>query len=163
MGGNPSSHKGDDLPVEQVSWQDCQKFCGKTGLRLPTEAEWEYACRAGSDGEYCFGDGESSLGEYAWYSANSGNQTHPVGQKKANAFGLHDAHGNVWEWCQDWYGSYGSSSEQDPQGPSSGSRRVFRGGSFGRDAGGCRSARRGRNGPGSRYAHLGVRFSASSK
>jgi formylglycine-generating enzyme required for sulfatase activity len=137
MSSNPSRWKGDDLPVEKVSWNDAVKFCeaiskrtGKT-YRLPTEAEWEYACRAGSTTEYYFGDDETSLGDYAWYFINSGKKTHPVGQKKPNAWGLHDMHGNVREWCQDWYDRtyYKQSPRENPQGPSSGGERLTRGGS----------------------------------
>ncbi len=131
MGNNPSHFKGDNLPVEQVSWEDAQKFCQKlsqrTGnpYRLPTEAEWEYACCAGMMGAYT-----GTLDEMAWYKQNSDGTTHPVGQKKANAFGLFDMHGNVWEWCQDWYGAYTSISQANPTGPQEGKCRVLRGGSW---------------------------------
>ena len=108
MGNNPSYFKGDNLPVEQVSWNDCQEFIRKLNLqeggnkyRLPTEAEWEYTCRAGTTTRFCFGDSESRLGDYAWYSSNSSSKTHPVSRKKPNVWGLYDMHGNVWEWCED--------------------------------------------------------------
>ena len=111
MENNPSRFKGDELPVEIVSWNDVQKFInrlnqreGTDKYRLPTEAEWEYTCRAGSTTAFCYGSNASSLGEYAWYNKNSGRITHPVGQKKPNAWGLYDMHGNVLEWCQDRYG-----------------------------------------------------------
>jgi len=149
MGSNPSNFKGAKNPVEQVSWEDCQTFIRKLGekvpgytFRLPTEAEWEYACRAGSSSEYCYGDDAGGLGEYAWYDGNSGSKTHPVGEKKPNAWGLYDMHGNVWEWCQDWYGNLDSNAATDPVGPSSGSYRVLRGGSWYDDAALCRSASR---------------------
>jgi len=111
MGNNPSHFKGDpNLPVESVSWDHCQQFLkklndeiGKKLFRLPTEAEWEYACRAGSTGDYCFGDDVNKLREYGWCRENSGSKTQPVGKLKPNAWGLYDVHGNVWEWCEDWY------------------------------------------------------------
>ncbi len=138
MGGNPSHFKGADLPVEQVSWDVCRDFLRKLNEKygdqaagnkftLPTEAEWEYACRAGSGGKWCFGDDKSKLGEYAWYCENSGGKTHEVRQKKPNGWGLYDMHGNVWEWCGDWYGPYGAGAIRDPQGASSGGVRVLRG------------------------------------
>jgi len=111
MGENPSRFKGDDHPVENVSWEDVQQFIqklnakeGKEACRLPTEAEWEYAARAGTTTIYSFGNNASQLGNYAWYDENSGNTTHPVGDKPPNPWGLYDMHGNVWEWVQDWYG-----------------------------------------------------------
>jgi formylglycine-generating enzyme required for sulfatase activity len=117
----------DAHPVVCVSWNDAVKYCewlsGKTGtvFRLPTEAEWEYACRAGTGTRYYTGDNENDLGRAGWYNGNSGKTTHPVGQKEANRWGLYDMHGNVWEWCNDWYGSYPSGSQTNPTGPSSGS------------------------------------------
>ena len=144
MGSNPSNFKGPKNPVEQVSWDDCQEFLDKLNAKaggqggkfvLPTEAQWEYACRAGSTGKFCFGDDEKQLGEYAWYDENSDSKTHPVGEKKPNAWGLYDMHGNVWEWCQDWYGAYGAEAVDDPSGPTTGSGRVFRGGGWNNAAG----------------------------
>jgi len=152
-----------------VSWNDAVEFCRRLSklpeekaaghvYRLPTEAEWEYACRAGTTTEYSFGDFESQLGEYAWFNGNSDETTHPVGQKKANPWGLYEMHGNVWEWCQDWHSAdyYGSSPPADPQGPTRGSSRVLRGGSWccPRDV---RSANRGRVGPDSRGSNVGFR------
>jgi formylglycine-generating enzyme required for sulfatase activity len=137
MGNNPSQFKGRSNPVEKVSWDDIQTFInrlnkkeGHNRYRLPTEAEWEYAARAGTTGAYSFGDDADSLGRYAWYRENSEKKTHPVGQKEANAWGLYDMHGNVWEWVQDWYGEryYRHSPDSDPKGPSSGSSHVARGG-----------------------------------
>ncbi|MBM4284603.1 MAG: formylglycine-generating enzyme family protein [Deltaproteobacteria bacterium] len=139
MGHNPAkfNQNGDDSPVERVSWDDAQAFLAKlnqmekTGqYRLPTEAEWEYACRAGGAARFSFGNDGAKLGEYAWYDQNSGGRTHPVGQLKPNAWGLYDMHGNVWEWCQDWYGEYAAGPVTDPRGPSSGRFRVLRGGSW---------------------------------
>ncbi len=172
--------KGPKNPVESVSWDDCQQFLkklnerfrrphpgppseGEGEFRLPTEAQWEYACRAGSTTKYCFGDEESGLGEYAWYAANSGSKTHPVGEKKPNAWGLYDMHGNVWEWCQDWYdgGYYGKSATDDPTGPDTGSDRVIRGGFLPIYAWSCHSAFRYRNGVGDRNCNpfMGLRVS----
>ena len=168
MGDNPSHFKGPKNPVEMVSWNDCQQFLVKLNakigaqsgaFRLPSEAQWEYTCRAGSTTRYCFGDDESQLGEYAWYTANSGNTTHPVGEKKPNPWGLYDMHGNVWEWCQDWYGAYGAEATDDPTGPAMGSDRVFRGGSWDHPARICRSASRDCHEPGYRYDYLGFRAS----
>ena len=129
------------------------------GYRLPTEAQWEYACRAGSTTKYCCGDGQSELGDYAWNGTNSNNQTHQVGQKKSDAWGLYDMHGNAWEWCNDWYGGYANLAAVDPTGPSAGSERVSRGGCWRYDAGFCRSAYRGHIEPGYRDPYLGFRVS----
>jgi len=165
MGSNPSRFKGDDLPVEQVSWNDIQEFIGKLNrtdsgnrYRLPTEAEWEYAARAGSTTRFSFGDDESRLGEYAWYIGNSVSQTHRVAQKKQNSWGLYDMHGNVWEWVQDWKGDYPSGSVTDPKGLSNGSNRVLRGGSWYNRAGYCRSAHRFRFRPVYRFLNGGFRL-----
>jgi formylglycine-generating enzyme required for sulfatase activity len=137
MGGNPSHFKGPRNPVDNVSWDDCQQFLAAlsrklTGWKasLPTEAQWEYACRAGCKGRFCFGDDESKLGEYGWFDANAESATHPVGMKKPNAWGLYDMHGNTWEWCNDWFGDYTSKPQTNPQGPATGSKRVLRGGAF---------------------------------
>jgi formylglycine-generating enzyme required for sulfatase activity len=157
-------------PVINVSWKDAGAYCKwlsqETGqhYRLPTEAEWEYACRADSETAWCFGDDEKLLGEYAWYDKNSRKKTHPVGAKKANVWGLHDMHGNVWEWCQDWYDEkyYAECQEQgvviNPQGPAKGRIRVCRGGSWFLNGRSCRSADRFRLTPGSRYYNLGFRL-----
>jgi formylglycine-generating enzyme required for sulfatase activity len=158
MGSNPSNFKGDRRPVEQVSWKDCQEFCKKTGLALPSEAQWEFACRAGSTGAYCFGDDGSLLKDYAWYNENSGSKTHPVGQKKPNALGLYDMHGNVREWCGDRFEKYPSEEVKDPTGPSNGSLRVLRGGSWSIDARWLRSAVRCRIVAEGRYIILGARL-----
>jgi formylglycine-generating enzyme required for sulfatase activity len=138
IGENPSHFKGKDNPVESVSWDDAQAFCKKLShqtnqtVQLPTEAEWEYACRAGTMTMYHSDDTESDLDRVAWYGKNSKNTTHPVGQKEANAFGLYDMHGNVLHWCKDWYGAdyYKKSVAENPQGPDQGTYRVLRGGSW---------------------------------
>ena len=167
MGSNPSRFKGDDLPVEQVSWNDCQTFLSKlnalTGrtFRLPTEAEWEYAARGGSKSRGTQYSGSSNLDEVAWYKGNSGSKTHPVMTKKANALGLYDMSGNIREWCQDWKGSYSSRAQTNPTGPSSGSDRVARGGNWNFDAWYCHSSLRSGYWPGSSYNFIGFRLTLS--
>lgn len=156
MGINPSYFRGSDLPVETISWDECQNFIRRLKdplFRLPTEAEWEYACRAGS-GSSVYG----KLDEIAWYSRNSGSQTHPVGQKLPNAWGLYDMLGNVWEWCQDWKGEYSDRPVTNPTGPSTGSYRVRRGGSWYHGASGVRAAVRDGVSPGARNSNLGFRL-----
>jgi len=132
---------------------------------LPTEAQWEYACRAGSTSRFCFGDDESGLGEYAWYVGHSDSKTHPVGEKKPNAWGLYDMHGNVWEWCQDWWdeGDYAKSSSDDPTGPATGSRHVLRGGGCRNLPGECRLADHSFSEPGNRYHNHGLRVSRAAE
>jgi formylglycine-generating enzyme required for sulfatase activity len=126
--------------------------------RLPTEAEWEYAARAGTTTRWSFGDDARQLGRYAWYDENAGGQTHPVGQLQPNPWGLYDMHGNVWEWVQDWYGKYTNGTAVDPAGPSSGSGRVYRSGCLGYFARHCQSAFRRSGGPGLRWNYLGFRL-----
>jgi len=133
------------------------QMLGTDSLRLPTEAEWEYACRAGTTGARY-----GKLGEVAWYEDNSDGETHRVGTKAPNAWGLYDMLGNVWEWCQDWHGSYPSGPVTDPTGPSTGSYRVYRGGSWDFDAGGVRAAYRGGDSPGYRNGYLGFRVARDS-
>jgi len=160
MDSNPSYFKGTDRPVEQVSWDDCMAFCEKTGLALPTEAQWEFACRAGTQTAYYFGNDKSSLENYAWYNHNSSSQTHPVAQKQPNAYGLYDMVGNVWEWCYDWYDDCSRSSVTNPTEPTSGAYRVRRGGSWGSAARRLRSACRAGYGPGGADDYLGFRVLA---
>ena len=163
-GKNPSHFKGDDLPVEQVSWKDCQKFISKlnsmTGrkFRLPTEAEWEYAARGGKKSRGYQYSGSSNISDVAWYDGNSGSKPHPVGTKQANELGIYDMTGNVGEWCHDWYGSYVRSSQTNPTGAVSGSYRVGRGGSWKFKARGCRSSGRSSVTPDVRSNCLGLRL-----
>jgi formylglycine-generating enzyme required for sulfatase activity len=146
-------------PVVGVSWHDAQAFCKWAGCRLPTEAEWEYACRAGSQKNYCFGDAESELEQYAWYynCKNIGGKSQAVGQKKPNQWGLYDMHGNVWEWCNDWFGRYPERPVADPTGPKKGQSRVLRGGSWGFIPDYLRSASRSSGMPVSRLNVIGFR------
>jgi formylglycine-generating enzyme required for sulfatase activity len=151
MGANPSTAKDPKNPVERVNWDDCQAFLkklnGKFGSQtvkfsLPTEAQWEYACRAGKATQYCFGDKKSDLGRYAWYLENSKGKIHPVGEKKPNAWNLYDMQGDAWEWCADWYNKayYKPSLANDPTGPASGTFRVCRGSNWESMAVDCRCA-----------------------
>ena len=162
MGTDPSHFKGDTLPVENVSWNDAVEFCRKlsssTGLSvsLPTEAQWEYACRAGTTTRFHSGDSDGDLGMVGWFITNAGSKTNPVGQKAANAWGLRDMHGNVREWCLDRSGG-SLPGGTDPTGPSAGSGRVLRGGSLYGSAQECRSARRGGNDPSYRSYFIGFR------
>ncbi len=165
MGSNPSYFTGDSqLPVENVSWNDCQTFIQTlnelTGMsfRLPTEAEWEFAARGGNSSQGNKYAGSNTIGDVAWYTSNSGSKPHPVATKSPNELGLYDMSGNVWEWCQDWYGSYSSSAQTDPVGPSSGSNRVERGGSWNNNARVCRVAFRRSSTPSIRLNYLGLRL-----
>ena len=164
MGNNPSNFKGDNLPVENVSWKDCQKFLSKlnntTGksFRLPTEAEWEYAARGGKKSRGYQYSGSNNISDVAWYEDNSGSKTHTVGSKQANELGIYDMSGNVWEWCHDWKGSYSSSSQVNPTGANSGSDRVLRGGSWYNTARLCRSSCRFSSAPDDRNGRLGLRL-----
>jgi formylglycine-generating enzyme required for sulfatase activity len=183
MGTNPSYFKGDNLPVEQVSWHDAIEYCNKrslregltpayrgsgnsvtcdfnaSGYRLPTEAEWEYAAKGG-DKTYLTTEysGSNNVESIGWYDGNSGNRTHPVGTKQPNDLGIYDMSGNVWEWCWDWYGAYTGGSQTDPAGAASGSGRVRRGGGWGDSAGDLRSAYRGLNTPTGRGSSSGFRL-----
>ena len=167
MGNNPSSFKGDNLPVEQVSWNDCQTFISRlnnlTGknFRLPTEAEWEYAARGGNRSRGYKYSGSNTLSDVAWYNGKSESGTHPVGSKSPNELGLYDMSGNVREWCSDRYGTYSSTSQTNPTGPSSGSGRVDRGGSWDDGAWDCRLSDRNYSSPDYRYNYLGLRLALS--
>ena len=167
MGKNPSYFKGDNLPVNYVRWKDCQRFISKlnsmTGrkCRLPTEAEWEYAARGGKKSRGYQYSGSSNISDVAWYDGNSGDKTHPVGTKQANELGIYDMTGNVLEWCQDWYGSYYSSSQTNPTGSDSGSARVSRGGGWNCNASYCRLSVRFYYTPDFRLDILGLRLALS--
>ena len=161
-GKNPSRFKGERNPVECVSWQNATGFCKQLSdrwgvdVRLPTEAEWEYACRAGTGTRFSFGDQYSQIGKYGWYEINSGGKAHAVGGKRPNPWGLYDMHGNVWEWCWDGLRRYDSAPRTDPRGPASGSR-ALRGGSCDDDLRHCRSAYRCGNDPAGTCYGIGFR------
>ena len=165
MGSNPSIFKGDDLPVENVSWQDVLEFLSKLNsmvgsphrYRLPTEAQWEYAARGGARGSGHLYAGSNNIGDAGWHTGNSGKKTHPVGGKKANELGIYDMSGNVWEWVSDRFGAYDPSDLADPYGPSHGSSRVFRGGSWGNEASLCRTSTRRNLAPEMRNDRIGFR------
>jgi formylglycine-generating enzyme required for sulfatase activity len=171
MGTNPSEFKGPTNPVDSVSWNDATEFCKKLSektrqiVRLPTEAEWEYACRAGNESEFSFGDDPSALGDYAWHGRNSGMRSHPVGQKKPNAWGLYDMQGNVWEWCADWDWYTSEASREgpatDPSGPATGELCVWRGGSYDYGPEAFRCAFRYGSRPAHRENHSGFRVVVS--
>ena len=164
MGSKPSYFRGDNLPVEQVSWDDCQKFITKlnalTGknFRLPTEAEWEYAARGGNMSQGYKYSGSNEIGDVAWYDNNSGNKTHSVATKAPNELGIYDMSGNLWEWCSDWFNIYSSTAQTNPTGPDSGSNRITRGGSWGYDLTGCHVAKRAATGQTSRSYYIGLRL-----
>jgi formylglycine-generating enzyme required for sulfatase activity len=164
MDGNPSDFKGDDLPVEGVSWDDVQVFVATlnalTGkkYRLPTEAEWEYAARGGNKSKGYKYSGSDNIEDVAWYGGNSGSKTRPVGIKQPNELGIYDMSGNVWEWVRDWYGSYGFSAQINPIGPESGSSRVIRGGSWHYNASPCRVSNRDIITPEYKFSNLGFRL-----
>jgi formylglycine-generating enzyme required for sulfatase activity len=162
-GGN-SFRENPLCPVVKVSWNDAKAYADWMRMKLPTEAQWEYACRAGSTGEYCFGDNAEILDVHTWYDSNSGNKMHPVGEKKPNKYGLYDMHGNVWEWCADWYDEtyYSISPLNNPPGPESGIYRVLRGGGWFESTNNCRSAHRYRNYPQIRYNDIGFRACGSA-
>jgi formylglycine-generating enzyme required for sulfatase activity len=157
MGSNPSVLRDPERPVERVSWDEVRGFCDAAGLALPTEAQWEYACRAGSTGRFCYGDDAKELGEYAWIESNSDKHHQPVGRKLPNALGLFDMHGNVWEWCEDGYGPYPEGEVCDPVGDPGADSRVLRGGGFNFSEYFARSAFRRKAPRQSRFISLGFR------
>ncbi len=165
MGGNPSYFKTGNKPVEKVTWNDCQTFISKlnaaTGknFRLPTEAEWEFAARGGNSSNHFMYSGSNNIDEVGWYAHNSSDATHDVATKKPNELGIYDMSGNVWEWCQDWYGEYSSNTQYDPAGPTSGDERVCRGGGWDGDY--CRSSIRDCCNPDYRNSSIGLRLCLS--
>lgn len=167
MESNPSWFKGETLPVENVSWDECQAFVAKLNaatnkqFRLPTEAEWEYAARGGKLSKGFLYSGSNNVADVAWYEENSKEATHPVKSKMANELGLYDMSGNVWEWCQDWYDYYDEEAQTNPVGPEEGDERVCRGGCWSVASSRCRSARRYDVAPDGRGYHIGLRLALS--
>ncbi len=167
MGSNPSHFKGGRKPVEEITWNDSQLFIQKlntlTGLnfRLPTEAEWEYAARGGNKSQGFKYAGSNKINEVAWYSGNSANSTHDVGQKAPNELGLYDMSGNVYEWCQDWKGRYTRTPQANPTGPEEGTYRVNRGGRWCGSARACRTSDRSMSDPDYHFYHIGLRLALS--
>jgi len=167
MGKNPSNFKGDNLPVENVSWNDIRDFISELNImtgkkyRLPTEAEWEYAARGGNKSKGYKCSGSSVVDKVAWYSDNGGGKTHPIGTKQPNELGIHDMSGNVWEWVNDWYGNYSSANQTNPTGPNTGSSRVNRGGCWYYDARSCRVSSRHNDSPDFRNNNVGFRLGLS--
>lgn len=167
MKRNPSNFKGGSLPVDQVSWNDVQDFLKRLNsktdqnYRLPTEIEWEFAARGGTNSQAYEFAGSNSLEKVGWYALNSGNRTHPVGEKEPNELGIFDMSGNVWEWCQDWYGRSRKKDKTNPKEPRNGKRRVLRGGCWGSNTEGCQVSNRGGNDPDSRINICGFRIAQS--
>jgi len=172
-GNNPSQRRDAMNPVERVSWNDVQTFLAKLNMaferkgmkfNLPTEAQWEYACRAGTTTAFSFGDNATLLAQHGWFAGNADHKTHPVGQKKANAWGLYDMSGNVWEWCADWYGAeyYRQLPPADPIGPRTGSDHALRGGCWHSHPERCRSAYRNSSSPNNRLNNVGFRLALVS-
>jgi len=168
MGSNPAAFPGPQNPVESVGWSDCRAFLRKLNEKfaasgakfdLPSEAQWEYACRAGGQGKFSFGDEENQLEDHAWFRGNAASHTHPAGAKKPNAWGLYDMHGNVCEWCSDWYANdyYRQSPAADPAGASSSYHHTIRGGCFDDTASNCRVSYRNMNDPSDRNHNVGLR------
>ncbi|MCP4656329.1 MAG: formylglycine-generating enzyme family protein [bacterium] len=149
--------KGAKLPANSVSWREAKDFCLSAGYQLPSEAQWEYAARAGTQTPWSFGANEEDIGRFAWYDGNSGIEAHPVGKLDPNPWGLYDMHGNAWEWVADWYARYSEDAQIDPEGPSTGALRVLRGGSYWNEPGGLRSANRNGNRPEDRGWVIGFR------
>lgn len=173
MGVNPSHFRGPNLPVDSVDWAEASEFCRRLSelppekkagnrYRLPTEAEWEYACRAGTTTVFSFGDDEAQLDDYGWYNKNAARTTNPVGTKSANPWNLNDMHGNVMEWCSDFYGPYPAAPATDPRGPESGDKRCLRGGSWFFVPLYSRSSHRDAYAPSARYVGLGFRVVAET-
>jgi len=168
MGTNPSHYKGDNLPVDNVSWNEAQEYIRRlnsiTGgnYRLPTEAEWEFAARGGTRSQNFKYSGSNNINDVAWHSANSNNSTQPVGSKSPNELGIYDMSGNVWEWCNDVFANYTSTAKNNPTGGSSGIRRVLRGGGWFNEPNACRVTYRNENMPDNKFSTFGLRLASSN-